>query len=200
MAVNDFNSNRVDLKDIYRECEKRTSFHSRVYQGDELNQSIVISADDYDQLFRFSDEAANLIANHANYITCSTQTGLEALTADFTEQDPNPHDTVALEDLDERQKQTGELLDKGEMDILEFNIPELDNLKEDEKIKRYNIVKGFIRSAILEYILYKWYSMTRVNDEAQKSLQEHEKFKDLVRFNSVTNRKRVKKTRSYRAY
>lgn len=196
MAVNTFNSLRVDLKDIYKECGQRTSFHSRVYQEDELNQKVVISDDDYEILYRFTEEAANLIANHANYITCSSQTGLEALTADFTEENPNPYDVVALEDLNERQKQTGELLDKGEMDTLEFNISQI----EDMDAKRYSIVKGFIRSAILEYILYKWYSMNRINDEAQKAFTEFEKFKDLVRFNSVTNRKRVKKTRNYRAY
>lgn len=196
MAINTFNSLRVDLKDIYKECGQRTSFHSRVYQEDELNQKVVISDDDYEILYRFTEEAANLIANHANYITCSSQTGLEALTADFTEENPNPYDAVPLEDLNERQKQTGELLDKGEMDTLEFNISQI----EDMDAKRYSIVKGFIRSAILEYILYKWYSMNRINDEAQKAFTEFEKFKDLVRFNSVTNRKRIKKSRNYRAY
>lgn len=196
MAVNDFNSLRVDLKDIYRECEKRTSFHSRVYQGDELNQKVVISQDDYDQLYRFSEEAANLVANHANYITNTVQTGLEAITADFTEEEPNVNDEYELPELNEREKQTGEFLVKEEMDTLEFNVSEI----EEMDFKRYTIIQGFIRSAILEYILYKWYSMCRINDEAQKALVEHEKFKDLVRFNSITNRKRVKKTRYYRAY
>lgn len=196
MAVNDFNNLRVDLSDIYKECERRTSFHSRVFEEGELNQRIVICEDDYEQLYKFSEEAANMIANNANYISCATETGLEALTADFTEEEPNANDESTLEDLNERQKQTGELLVKGEMDTMTFNVDELEGMD----IKRFTIIQGFIRSAILEYILYKWYSMCRINDEAQKALAEFDKFNKLVRFNSITNRKRVKKTRLYRAY
>lgn len=196
MAVNDFNKLRVDLTDIYKECRKRTSFHSRVYQSDLLDQEVVICEDDYDQLYKFSEEAANLIANNANYISCANQTGLEALTADFTEEEPNVNDEIALEDLNERQKQTGELLVKGEMDTLDFNVEEIEGMD----IKRFTIIQGFIRSAILEYILYKWYSVCRINDEAQKAYAEFDKFNTKVRFNSITNRKRVKKNRPYRAY
>ena len=138
MAVNEFNANRVDLRDIYRECEKRTSFHSRVYQENKLAQEVVISEEDYDQLYKFSEEAANLIANHANYITCSTQTGLEAITSDYSTENPNPYDETPLEYLNERQKQSGELLEKGEMDTLEFNVPELDALEDVEAVSDAN--------------------------------------------------------------
>lgn len=196
MAINDFNNLRVDLLDIYKECEHRTSLHSRVFEANSMNQEIVICRDDYPVLHSFANTAASIIADNSNYITHTNQTGFEALTSSYTPNEPNLFDDNELIDLDEREKQTGELLVKGEMDTLDFGITNTEGVD----IKRYSIVQTYMRNAILEYILFKWYSDNRINDESRKAWDQFTTFKDHLRFNSIANIKRKKLNRKYRLY
>ncbi len=192
----DFNSIRVDLSDMYKECEHRTSLHSRVHMGNEMDQEIVICPDDYAIVHAFANEAAVLLANAANYIQNASETGFEALTSKYSEGEINKFDELTLEELRTNEKQTGELLSKGAMDTLLFDIEEM----EDKTLLKYTTTQTYIRSAIIEYILFKWFTVCKVYDAARDSFTEYEKFRDLLRFHSVTNIKRKKMGRPYRHF
>jgi hypothetical protein len=84
MAVDDSNNVRVDLQEIFDSVEKQTAYHSRVFNNNMDNQKIVITKDDYDLIYSWANEAAVLIADACNYITNTKQTGLEAISNEFS--------------------------------------------------------------------------------------------------------------------
>lgn len=194
MAVDDSNVLRVDIEDMINEARHRTELKSRVLGDDAMSQKIVISDDDYSIIMSWLFEVAGLLANDANYIWNAEQSGLDAISDPWEEGEENPNNDVELIDLDTRQKRTSEFLSKGEMDTITFSSPQLTG----KTILKYSFVKTLIRSAMIEYILFKWWDSCGVNEDSAKSYAQYENWKDQVRFNSVTNIRNINLTRKVR--
>lgn len=196
MAEDTFNSIRVDLQEIYDHCEERTTYHSRIHKEDLQNQEIVICIDDYRLIHAFANEAASLIADAANYITDTNQTGIEALTANFTEESPNENDSKTILQLMNNEKQTGELLNKGAMDVMQFNVRQMEGFTP----LKYTVTQTYIRSAMIEYILFKWYELNKINDAMKNAYDQYEKWLTKVRNNTFAHQKTVNTRKNYRLF
>jgi hypothetical protein len=196
MQTDNFNSIRVDFQDIFNETIALSKFHSRMVEDDMLSEKIVICPDDFGVIFSFANEGAVQIADNANYISVASQTGFEALTAAYTAESPNPHDAKNVRDLMNNEKQTGELLDKGEMDIMDFNVTEMEGINP----LKYTITQTYIRSALIHYILYKWFQINKITDAMMLNFSEFEKFKYLIKTNSLNSQKTINTRKAYRPF
>ena len=92
-------------------------------------------------------------------------------------------------------RKTGEKLTASAGDTITFQITDLNT---DQT--RYTIVQGFIRSALINYSLYKWYSLVGLGEEASLELAEFNVAKDRVRYNAVGNHRNKKISRKYRTF
>lgn len=196
MAVDESNVLRVDLEDIINEARHRTELKSRSIQDDAMAQKIAMSDDDYTILTSWILECAGIIGNEANYIWHPSQTGLDSISNPYTEQDPNPNDAFDVTDLNTLQKQSSELMPKNIPDFLVFNMPQL----EGALIYKYTIIQTMIRSAMIEYLLAKWYNDCGLMQDSQIAGMAFNNWKSQVRFNAVTSQKNLKTPRMYRAY
>lgn len=194
MALDTFNSIRVDLQEVYNRCEQRTTYHSRIHKDDLQNQEIVICKDDYEIIHSFANEAASLIADAANYITSTSQTGFEALTDPYTEENPNPYDECEIKDLRTDQKQTGEYLDKDEMDTMQFNVTQMEGITP----LKYTVIQTYITSAMVEYILFKWYELNKIMDAMAMAREQWEHWLKEVKNNTISNQKAIRVKKPYR--
>ena len=176
-------------------------------------------------LYEFITEGAEIVANSANYIKFHTQSGYDALTyySQYEKQDTdndgkfkfesdtdedgdltNP-DSVEIDNEDIMyqddnsdnlgDRKTGEKLTASAGDTITFQITDLNT---DQT--RYTIVQGFIRSALINYSLYKWYSLVGLGEEASLELAEFNVAKDRVRYNAVGNHRNKKISRKYRTF
>lgn len=197
MPVDTSNTIRVDLQEIFDSCEKQTRYHSDIFQGGELNQNIVICGDDYELIFPWANDAAVLIADACNYITNTSQTGLEAISNPFTTENPNPADQVEdIRDLMADQKQTGEYLSKAVMDTMQFNVVQMANY---DPLK-YTVTQSQIRAAMIEYILFKWYELNKINDEMAKKWKQFEFWLNKLKTNTFNNQKTIKTKKPYHLF
>jgi len=194
MALDTSNSIRVDLQEIFNSCEQQTAYLSRVLGNNGENQKIVISADDYELIWPWANEAAVLIADSCNYITSTEQTALDAISNHQT--DDNPLDEFNHVDLQQNQKQTGELLSKRAMDTLEFNIQQMDGITP----LKYTVTQSQIRAAIIEYVLFKWYELNRITDSMTQKWQLFEYWKKELMTNSLNMQKSYKVSKPYRMF
>jgi hypothetical protein len=189
MAVDNSNAIRVDLQEIYNSCEQQTSYHSRVHKDDEDNQKIVICKDDYRMIHSWANEAAVLIADACNYITNTSQTGLDAISNPYTTENPNPNDEVTdIRDLMVDQKQTGEFLSKGVMDTMEFNVTQMQGITP----LKYTVTQTQIRAAIIEYVLFKWYELNKITDAMRIKYEQFEFWLNALQNNTFNNQKTIK--------
>lgn len=193
MAVNSTHNLQVILQKIYDQAELETAYHSRIHQGDTMNQEIIITKDDYPLIHHFCQEGAGLIASAANYITGTSQSGLQAISNPFNEANPNPYDEEDIKDLRESMKQTGEYLPLGEMDTLQFSVIQMEGVNPED----YTITQGWIRSALIHYILHKWFLMNKIYDAAQDNFVKFEQFKNMVRTSALSNQKTIRAKRPY---
>ena len=92
-------------------------------------------------------------------------------------------------------RKTGEKLTADAGDTITFQITDLNT---DQT--RYTIVQGFIRSALINYSLYKWYSLVGLGEEASLELAEFNVAKDRVRYNAVGNHRNKKIRRKDRTF
>ena len=196
MAVDTSNNVRVDLQDIYNACEEESAYHSRMMNNNEDHQRIIICSDDYRLIHPWAMEAASIIADSCNYITNTSQTGLDAISNPYTEGDPNPNDGEEVIDLMVNQKQTGEYLSKAVMDTLEFNVEQMDGMT---PIK-YTVTQTYIRAAIIQYVLYKWYEVNRLTDSMAMKYQSFENWITKLGNNSLSNQKAIKTRKPYRLF
>ena len=196
MAVDSTNNIRVDLQEIYNSCEEQSAYHSRIFQNDEQNQNVVICKDDYKMIHSWANEAAVLIADACNYITNTSQTGLDAISNPYTALNPNPNDQEKIKDLMVDQKQTGEFLSKGRMDELDFDVVQMADLSP----LKYTVTQTQIRSAIIEYVLFKWYELNKITDAMRLKYEQYEFWLKALQNNSMNNQKTLKTQKAYRYF
>lgn len=223
MATDSKNTSRLDLDDIYDSIKRRTFYKCKARNLD--HDKYGISGEDTQVLYEFITEAAEIVANSANYIKFHTQSGYDALTyySQYEKQDTdndgkfkfesdtdedgdliNP-DSVEIDNEDIMyqddnsdnlgDRKTGEKLTASAGDTITFQITDLNT---DQT--RYTIVQGFIRSALINYSLYKWYSLVGLGEEASLELAEFNVAKDRVRYNAVGNHRNKKISRKYRTF
>ena len=223
MATDSKNTSRLDLDNIYDSIKRRTFYKCKARNLD--HDKYGISGEDTQVLYEFITEGAEIIANSANYIKFHTQSGYDALTyySQYEKQDTdndgkfkfesdtdedgdltNP-DSVEIDNEDIMyqddnsdnlgDRKTGEKLTASAGDTITFQITDLNT---DQT--RYTIVQGFIRSALINYSLYKWYSLVGLGEEASLELAEFNVAKDRVRYNAVGNHRNKKISRKYRTF
>lgn len=223
MATDSKNTTRLDLDDIYDSIKRRTFYKCKARNLD--HDKYGISGEDTQVLYEFITEGAEIVANSANYIKFHTQSGYDALTyySQYEKQDTdndgkfkfesdtdedgdliNP-DSVEIDNEDIMyqddnsdnlgDRKTGEKLTADAGDTITFQITDLNT---DQT--RYTIVQGFIRSALINYSLYKWYSLVGLGEEASLELAEFNVAKDRVRYNAVGNHRNKKISRKYRTF
>jgi hypothetical protein len=187
---------RFDLEEIYEECQSITEAKSRALA---LNTDIFsISSGVKNQIHQFALEGAGIIANNASLIRHSTQTGLDGITYQQSVDEPDP---VPVNEFDKeipingQCADEGQKLNKGIMDMVLFEIEDVDS-----EINRYTLVQSFIRSAMIHYILYKWYKTVGKIDVASIEKDEFDYFTGLVNFNAVKNQNRKAASRPIRFY
>lgn len=196
MAVDSSNNVRVDLQEIYNACEEQTAYHSRMINNDEHHQRIIICEDDYNLIHPWAMEASSIIADSCNYITNTSQTGLEAISNPYESGETNPNDAQEVIDLMINQKQTGEYLIKADMDTLEFNVEQMDGVTP----LKYSVTQSYIRAAIIEYVLYKWYELNRLTDSMAMKYNSFEQWINKLKNNSLNNQKTIKTRKPYRLF
>ena len=223
MATDSKNTSRLDLDDIYDSIKRRTFYKCKARNLD--HDKYGISGEDTQVLYEFITEGAEIVANSANYIKFHTQSGYDALTyySQYEKQDTdndgkfkfesdtdedgdltNP-DSVEIDNEDIMyqddnsdnlgDRKTGEKLTASAGDTITFQITDLNTAQ-----TRYTIVQGFIRSALINYSLYKWYSLVGLGEEASLELAEFNVAKDRVRYNAVGNHRNKKISRKYRTF
>ena len=223
MATDSKNTSRLDLDDIYDSIKRRTFYKCKARNLD--HDKYGISGEDTQVLYEFITEGDEIVANSANYIKFHTQSGYDALTyySQYEKQDTdndgkfkfesdtdedgdltNP-DSVEIDNEDIMyqddnsdnlgDRKTGEKLTASAGDTITFQITDLNT---DQT--RYTIVQGFIRSALINYSLYKWYSLVGLGEEASLELAEFNVAKDRVRYNAVGNHRNKKISRKYRTF
>lgn len=196
MALDTSNNVRVDLQDIYNSCEEQTAYHSRMINNNEDNQRIIICADDYRLIHPWAMEAATLIADSCNYITNTSQTGLEAISNPYGSGQTNPNDAEDILDLTADKKQTGEYLSKTAMDTLQFNVEQMVGLTP----LKYSVTQTYIRAAIIEYVLFKWYELNRLTDSMAMKYRSFEDWVNKLKNNSLSNQKAIRTKKPYRLF
>tara|TARA_R100001509_G_C4883635_1_gene221089 strand:+ start:895 stop:1566 length:672 start_codon:yes stop_codon:yes gene_type:complete len=223
MATDSKNTTRLDLDDIYNSIKRRTFYKCKARNLD--HDKYGISGEDTEVLYEFITEGSEIIANTANYIKFHTQSGYDALTyyEHYEMQDTDNDDKFKFEsDTDEDgdltnpdsveidnkdimyqddnsdnlgDRKAGEKLNRASGDIISFQI---DDLNSDQT--RYTVVQGFIRSALINYSLYKWYTLMGLGEDAGVELAEFNNSVERVRYNAVSNHRNKKISRKYRMF
>lgn len=196
MQIDISNIIRVDLQDIYNSCEEQTAYHSRVINNNEEYLRIIICQDDYRLIHPWAMEAASLIADSCNYISNAGQTGLDAISNPYASGQTNPNDSKNPSDLMQNEKQTGEYLSKEELDEIEFNVEQMFNISP----LKYTVIQTYLRAAIIEYVLYKWYELNRIADSSAIKYQTFEEWVSKLENNSLNNQKAIKTRKPYRFF
>lgn len=197
MAVDTSNNVRVDLQELFNSCEQQSEYHARrEFGGLEDFQHLVITKDDYELIYPWANEAAVLIADRCNYITNTTQTGLDAISNPYTTENPNPHDEEEIVDLVQSQKQTGEYLSKAVMDTMEFNVDQMEGMTP----LKYSVTQSQIRAAIIEYVLFKWYEVNKISDAMAMKWTQFNYWLTQLQNNTLNNQKTIKSKKPYRLF
>ena len=196
MNLDTSNILRVDLQEIYNSCEHQTALHSRIHNEDKNNQEVIICRDDYAVIHAWAMEAASLIADACNYITNTNQSGLDAITDHFTQADPNPNDEKDLIDLTVNEKQTGERLSSQMMDILTFSVEQMEGMLP----LKYTVTQTYIRSAIVEYVLFKWYELNKIQDAMRLKYEQFGFWKNELLTNTFNSQKTIQTRKAYRYF
>jgi hypothetical protein len=161
-----------------------------------MNQEIIITKDDYPLIHNFCQEGAGFIASAANYITGTSQNAIQAISNPYTEENPNPYDDEELQDLRESMKQSGEFMSVGPLNTMVFNVVQLEGVE----VLEYTITQSWIRSALIHYILHKWYLLNKIYDAASDNFLKYEDFKGKVRTSALSNQKTIRAKRPYQPF
>ena len=197
MALDTSNNVRVDLQELFNSCEQQSEYHGRREFGSMPDfQHLVITKDDYALIFPWANDAAVLIADSCNYITNTSQTGLDAISNPYTVEDPNPNDEIEILDLTQDKKQTGEYLSKAVMDTMEFNVEQMEGMTP----LKYSVTQSQIRAAMIEYILFKWYELNKINDAMAMKWQQFEYWLNKLQNNTLNNQKAMRARKTYRMF
>ena len=178
---------RVDLKDIFSECERITAKRYRALQNQVDIDDFVITEEDYTQLLVYAIDAAADIASRCSYVQTSNQTPLEALS--YTKED-TLGDGVGRDDFEKGQK-----LYLSDMPEILFDFEGVDTMH-----LRYTVVQQFIRAALRYYILSEYYETVGLFNDSAINRTKYDEAVGKVNFNAVVNNNRKGKTRPYRYY
>jgi hypothetical protein len=163
------------LDNIYDQVERRTALKQRSQEPkDRLDDSFVVTPEDRDLIHDLAMEGASVLASHAKMIRNSAQTGIEALTYQCC-YDSDPAMGV---ETDANMKL---ISDTDKPVRIAFKIAGLEKKTTEEK----SVVQQFIHSALIHYILYKWYQIKGYSQWASEDFTEHMRFADLVKTNAV---------------
>ena len=189
-GVDSANIVRVDLQEVFTECERQSAARSHAIDGGKTVDVIAIVEDDYDDIYTFFMEGAAKIADACNYVQSVDQDGLDALTRS----QPNSVDDKSVLEAKEHEKFTGEAMDPDQKTLMIFDVPGL------EGFYKNTIVQQYIKEALTHYILFKWYHIKAQFGFSREENQLYETALGICRFNSITNTKRKKVRRHYRYY
>lgn len=175
---------RVELKDIYTLCEERSAHRANVLslKGIPFDQ-VAITKQEYGLIHGYCLEGASRIANQCSYVRNATQSGIDALTQSSADTD----------EAFGRKTEQGEKFYEKEMPDVLFDIEGVSDSQ-----NKYSVVQQFIKSALTGFILYRWYELKGLRDEATSEYLEYEKNVVDIRDNSVYNNRRVQ--RKYRLF
>lgn len=194
MAIDTSNNVRVDLQEMFNSCEEQSEKHFRREFGELPDfEHLVITKDDYQLIFPWANDAAVLIADRCNYITNTSQTGLDAISNPYTTENPNPSDEEEILDLTQDKKQTGEYLSKAVMDTMEFNVDQMEGMTP----LKYSVTQSQIRAAMIEYILFKWYELNGQSASMAMKWQQFQFWLNQLANNSLNNQKAIRARKSY---
>jgi hypothetical protein len=195
MNVDDKNILRVDLTDCYRAAERISVYRSNNIEGGLKSDEISICESDYPLLHEFAMEACSKIADASNYIRTASESGIDALTYDTSEESSYYKDK-ALGHIPQGIKLEGESMDRGFKDLVLFGLEEL----EGREFIKYTVLQTYIREAIVHYILMKWYHTIGMFQDRNQENSLFEEALGHLRFNSVVNKKRVNTSRKFRHF
>jgi hypothetical protein len=200
MIVDTGNVLREDLSDIYGECERITALKARANGLDP--DLFVINKTDYNLIHTFAMEGAGIIADSASMVKLATQTGIDALsividatTGEDILEYPEANEYGVVASSMGKNHESGEKMVKTLSNRIEFAIEGLEGTQ-----LRYTVVQGFIKTAMIYYILYKWYHALEQLEIAKAQFFEYERALEKVKFNSVRNHKAKTACKPYRLY
>ncbi len=210
MAVDNKNIVRLDLNEIYNAARRKSFIAVRALNaqspGKYHEDDYAISGNEVQELHDSVMEGAALISNYASMVKHYTQTGIDALTyyedleipteaATYTDPDADVEgdetitspdgNEIMVGDIQNRQHSSGEKLSRSIGDLVLFSVDDL----EDDQV-RYTVVQQFIRQALIAFVLYKWFALNGVGEQAAVHYQEFERAAGDVRFSSVRNHRR----------
>lgn len=198
MGVDIKNITRLDLKDIFKNI-KRQCAYNLASDGPE-EERFIISDNDMEQLWEFFIEGCSLIATEGKMAKHHFQTGLDAITFYDELENPLLYDTnedgiitgpdgddVNIENIGNRNHFAGQKLANSNPDYILVSI---DNVEDDQL--RYTIVQQFIKSALISYVLMKWWMMVGKMHLAQPHQMSYEVYLTKIKENSISNQKIIK--------
>lgn len=194
MNVDSKNLLRVDIVDIYKDCKNRTNIYAMA-QGLDVNK-FTINSNTMDLVHTFAIEGSGLIADKSSMVKSATQSGFDALTFDeeLDDQEETDEDGLVIDQMGENLSE-GEKLTSGIMDLVLFEIEDVRS-----EWNRYTVVQNYIKTAMVHYILYKYYATLGMMDAAAINKVAYEENLENVKYNSVRNHERKKACKPYRLY
>jgi hypothetical protein len=196
MATDKSNLQRVDLIDIFKECERRTAFKYRAIATEISSDAFVIGPDEYEQMLSFILEAAARLSSQINYIQHAGQTGLDALSwingTDKPYAEDGENDKVGAY-LSQNEK----LHQKGMCQIL-FEYDSFGDFENEQN--RYSVTQEFIKAALIHYVLYKWYLLIGFRNEATEEYLQYETNLVDIRSGAVAYQRNKGAKKKYRFY
>ena len=179
MADDKNNINRLDLPEIIEEAQRLTEYKYRglgkAIKENFDHEGFILTPQENKQVLKWILEGTAEIASTSSFAQNSNQTGLDALTYSLIDDD---EDVLHPDYYDKGMKLEG----NDGMEIL-FEIPGV-----VPEQRRYTIVQQFIRTAILNYILFQWYKTIGLYEDSNVHFMEYEKFKGKVSYNGVVTR------------
>jgi hypothetical protein len=175
MAENRKGVGRVDLPEIYAQCERETAYKQQVLDGN--FDDLVITENERPLMHQYCLEGTARISNQVGYVKTSNQSGIDALSYD------------SVEDIDTNNSgetfSEGEKLVYKEMQDIVFDITGVEN---DQNM--YTVVQQLIKSALIAYVLYKWYELKGLQQDSVNKYMQYEQYLPEIRFNCVQNHSR----------
>lgn len=177
-------------------------------------EDYAIQETDFEVVHEFAMEGMALLANDTHRIKYFTQTGMDALTnysdlenpteaSSYSDPDTETADdetitdpdgaTIKVVDISGAQFTSGEKLpftdgDTNVHDTIKFILeafPDPTQETPTERIvRRYTAIQQFIKNAIENYILYKWFQLHSLLELSNINEREYEKLKEKIRHNT----------------
>ena len=181
-------------------CQIKKQVRHTVLARELDEDRFAISDFETDILHDFAMEGFAAIADEAHMVKHDDQTGIDAVSyneqleletdADEDEiidkdDDESGETDVAVKEVTGESHRVGEKLSYDKTDLIVFSI---DGLEDD--IKRYTVVQQFIRMALINFVIMRWWLLKAQPDLASNSQALYDSSLEKVRFNSIRNLQR----------